>query len=147
MPLLQETLEVGRPLDEVFAFVGDFANTKDWDPGVASSRKVTDGPVGVGTRYAVDVLFGSRTLPMTYEITAWDPPNRVVLRGQGSTVTAVDDIRFEATERGTRVRYSADLRLKGLLKLAEPFMRGRFDRTAKDAIAGMRRALEGGPPS
>lgn len=143
MALLQETLEVARPLDEVFAFVGDFANTKDWDPGVSDSRKVTEGPVGVGTRYAVDVLFNGRTLPMTYEVTTWDPPNRVVLRGEGSTVTAVDDIRFEATERGTRVRYSADLRLKGLLKLAEPFMKGRFEKTGKDAIAGMRRSLEG----
>lgn len=143
MALLQETLEVARPLDEVFAFVGDFATTKDWDPGVSDSRKVTDGPVGVGTRYAVDVVFGARTLPMTYEVTTWDPPNRVVLRGEGSTVTAVDDIRFEATERGTRVRYSADLRLKGLLRLAEPFMKGRFEKTGKDAIAGMRRSLEG----
>lgn len=143
MALLQETLEIARPLDEVFAFVGDFANTKDWDPGVSDSRKVTDGPVGVGSRYAVDVVFGGRTLPMTYEVTTWDPPNRVVLRGEGSTVTAVDDIRFEATERGTRVRYSADLRLKGLLKLAEPFMKGRFEKTGRDAIAGMRRSLEG----
>jgi carbon monoxide dehydrogenase subunit G len=83
---------------------------------------------------------------MTYEVTTWDPPNRVVLRGEGSTVTAVDDIRFEPIERGTRVRYSADLRLKGLLKLAEPFMKGRFDKTGKNAIAGMRRSLEGRNP-
>jgi carbon monoxide dehydrogenase subunit G len=89
----------------------------------------------------VDVVFGGRTLPMTYEVTAWDPPNRVVLRGEGSTVTAVDDIRFEAIDAGTRIRYSADLRLKGLLKLAEPFLKGRFDRTGREAMAGMRRAL------
>lgn len=143
MPLLQETLEVDRPLDEVFAFIGDFANTKDWDPGVSDSRQVTDGPAGVGTRYAVDVVFNGRRLPMTYEVTAWDPPNRVVLHGEGSTVTAVDDIRFEATAAGTRILYSADLRLKGLLKLAEPFLGKRFEQTGRDAIAGMRRALEG----
>jgi carbon monoxide dehydrogenase subunit G len=142
MPLLQETLEVDRPLDEVFAFVGDFANTKEWDPGVADAANVTEGgEIGVGTRYRVDVVFGGRTLPMTYEVTAWDPPNRVVLRGEGSTVTAVDDIRFEAIDAGTRIRYSADLRLKGLLKLAEPFLKGRFDRTGREAMAGMRRAL------
>jgi carbon monoxide dehydrogenase subunit G len=143
MPLLKETLEVARPLDEVFVFVGDFANTKDWDPGVSNARKLTDGPIGVGTRYALDVVFGGRRLPMTYEVTAWDPPNRVVLKGEGSTVTAVDDIRFEAVPSGTRILYSADLRLKGPLRLLEPFMGTRFDRTAKDAMAGMRRALEG----
>ena len=143
MPLLQEELEVARALDEVFAFVGDFTNTKDWDPGVADARNETGDPIGVGTRYALDVLFGGRKLPMTYEITVWDPPNRVVLKGEGSTVTAVDDIRFEATATGTRIHYSADLRLKGLLKLAEPFFKGRFDETGRKAMEGMKRALEG----
>jgi len=142
MPLLQETLEVDRPLDEVFAFVGDFANTKEWDPGIADARMVTDGPIGIGTRYALDVVFNGRTLPMTYVVTEWDPPNRVVLKGEGSTLTAVDDIRFEATPTGTRIRYSADLRLKGLLKVAEPFLKGRIDETGRKAMAGMRRALE-----
>lgn len=87
-------------------------------------------------------MFNGRTLPMTYEVTAWDPPNRVALRGEGSTVTAVDDIRFEATATGTRIGYSADLRLKGLLKVAEPFLKGRFEKTGREAMAGMRRALE-----
>jgi carbon monoxide dehydrogenase subunit G len=143
MPLYAETLEVERPLDDVFAFIGDFANTRDWDPGVSDASKITEGPIGVGTRYLLDVVFGGRTLPMTYEVTVWDPPNRVVLRGEGSTVTAVDDIRFEATEAGTRIRYSADLRLKGLFRFAEPFLKGRFDETIRKAMAGMKAALEG----
>lgn len=142
MPLLKETMEVDRPLDDVFAFVGDFANTKDWDPGVADASKITDGPIDVGTTYRVDVLFNGRKLPMTYEVTAWDPPNRVVLRGEGSTVTAVDDIRFEATDTGTRIHYSADLRLKSVLRLVEPLLKGRFDETGRKAMAGMKRALE-----
>ncbi len=145
MALLQEELEVDRPLEAVFDFVGDFANTKDWDPGVADARKVTDGPIGVGTRFAVDVLFNGRKLPMTYEVTEWDPPNRVVLKGEGSTVRAVDDIRFDPTPTGTRIHYSADLRLKGVLSLVEPFLKGRFDETGRKAMAGMRSALEALP--
>ena len=143
MALLEEKLEVSRPLDEVFAFVGDFANTKHWDPGVAQAEKVTHGPIGVGTRYSLKVVFNGRELPMTYEVTAWDPPNRVVLKGEGSTVRATDEIRFEAIAAGTRISYRADVRLKGPLALAEPLFRGRFEETGKKAMAGMRAALEG----
>lgn len=142
MPLLRETLEVARPLDDVFAFVGDFANTKDWDPGVEDARKVTDGPIRVGTRYEVDVVFNGRKLPMTYDVEVWEPPHRVVLRGDGKTIRAVDDIRFEATAGGTLIRYSADLRLKGLLSLLEPLMKKRFAHTGEAAMDGMRQALE-----
>lgn len=142
MPILTDTLEVDRPLEEVFAFVGDFANTQEWDPGVASAQNVTVGPVGVGTKYDLQVVFGKRTLPMTYEVTEWDPPNRVVLRGEGSAVTAIDDIRFEPAGKGTRILYTADLRLKGLLRFAEPLLKSRFDQTGRQAIAGMKRSLE-----
>jgi carbon monoxide dehydrogenase subunit G len=142
MPILTDTLEVDRSIEEVFAFVGDFANTQVWDPGVASAQNVTVGPIGVGTKYDLQVVFGKRTLPMTYEVIEWDPPNRVVLRGEGTTVIAIDDIRFESTASGTRIFYTADLRLKGVLRFAEPLLRSRFDQTGRQAIAGMRRALE-----
>jgi carbon monoxide dehydrogenase subunit G len=142
MTVLREELEVDRPLDLVFGFVGDFANAERWDPGVASSRGLTEGPVRVGSRYDLVVLFNDRRLPMTYEVTAFDPPHRVELRGTGSTVNALDDIRFEATDRGTRIRYTADLRLKGMLRLAEPFVRSRFLETGRRAMEGMRTALE-----
>ncbi len=144
MPVLHEELEVARPIDEVWTFVSDFANSATWDPGVAEARKVTEGPVAVGTRYELMVIFNGKQLPMTYEVTAYDPPNRVELRGTGERVLAVDDIRFASTPAGTEIRYKADLRLRGLLRLAEPLTRSRFDAIGKAAIDGMRRTLETG---
>ncbi|MFM7717920.1 MAG: SRPBCC family protein [Actinomycetota bacterium] len=141
MTVLRETLDVAKPLEEVFAFVGDFANSERWDPGVASAKKVGDGPIAIGTRYDLDVRFNERVLPMTYTVTAWDPPRRVVLEGRGPTVNATDEITFEAIPTGTRIRYMADLRLKGPLRILEPLMRRRFQQVADDAMAGMRSAL------
>jgi carbon monoxide dehydrogenase subunit G len=142
MTVLKEELVVDRPLEEVFVFIGDFANAERWDPGVASSRALTEGPVGVGSRYALTVVFNRRRLPMTYEVTAYESPRRVELHGTGSTVRALDDIRFEPTERGTRIRYTADLRLRGPLRLGEPLLRSRFEEVGRRAMEGMREALE-----
>ena len=144
MPVLHEELEVARPIDEVWTFVSDFANSATWDPGVAEARKITEGPVRVGTRYELTVIFNGKRLPMTYEVTVYDPPDRVELRGTGEKVLAVDDIRFSSTQAGTAVHYTADLRLRGLLRLAEPLTRSRFDAIGKAAIDGMRRTLETG---
>lgn len=144
MTVLRKELEVDRPLDEVFAFIGDFVNSAEWDPGVEEARNVTEGPVRVGTRYELVVVFNGRRLPMTYEVTAYEPPHRVVLRGTGSSVNAVDDIRFEPTPTGTRILYTADLRLKGLLRALEPFVKGRFEETGRQAMAGMKGALDRG---
>lgn len=142
MTVLKKELVVDRPVEEVFALVGDFANAERWDPGVASSRALTEGPVRVGSRYSLTVVFNGRRLPMTYEVTAYDPPRRVELRGSGSTVNALDDIRFEPAERGTRIRYTADLRLRGPLRLGEPLLRSKFEEVGRRAMEGMRAALE-----
>jgi carbon monoxide dehydrogenase subunit G len=64
-----------------------------------------------------------------------------VLRGSGATVTAIDDIRFEPTASGTRIRYLADIRLKGLLRLFEPLLARRLRETGRAAMDGMQRAL------
>ena len=145
MTVLNEKLKVSRPLDEVFGLVGDFANAEVWDPGVEESRAITEGPVRVGSRYELTVVFNGRRLPMTYEVTAFDPPRRVELVGTGSTVDARDDIRFEATDEGTRIRYMADLRLKGVLRLAEPLLRSKFEQVGSRAMEGMRAAFEAKP--
>ena len=58
---------------------------------------------------------------MTYRIVTLEPGQRVVLEGRGSNVSAVDDIRFQRTETGTRIDYTADIELTGLLRLASPF--------------------------
>ena len=142
MPRLHETIDTSLPLDETFAFVADFANCSQWDPNTVTSERIDPGPVGVGARYKLGVLQRGSVVPMEYQVTTWEPGRRVVLAGAGSNVRATDEIRFEAIPTGTRVDYTADISLTGWMRLAEPFAGGAFEKIAKDAVAGMLRALE-----
>jgi carbon monoxide dehydrogenase subunit G len=142
MAKLLHTLEVDRPLDDVFAFVGNFANAAAWDPGVAESELVGEDPIHVGTTYRLVALFNGKRLPLEYTVTEWAPPRRVVLEGRGDRFYGLDDIRFDPLPSGgTRITYEADLRLSGAFRLLEPLMKGRFEETGRNAIEGMRRAL------
>lgn len=142
MPVLRERIQTSLDIEAAFVFVADFATSSQWDPGVASSERLDEGPVGVGARYRLGIRQRGRVVPMEYRITFFAPPSRVVLVGEGSGVLATDDIRFEATDAGTRIDYIADIRLRGLLRLAEPFAGGSFSRIARDARDGMQRALD-----
>ena len=84
---------------------------------------------------------GGRTAPMEYRITEYERPRRVVLVGEGSGVATVDDIRFERIGDRTVVDYIADIRLGGLLRLAQPFLGGAFRRIGQQAAEGMNREL------
>lgn len=142
MPRLHETIETSLPPQDTFAFIADFANSQVWDPGTVSSKRIGGTSVGAGTSYALTVKVGRGTAPMVYTIETYEPDTRVVLRGEGKTVTALDDIRFAPTaDGGTRVDYTADIELKGWMRLLTPFLRGAFKQLGDDARTGMTAAL------
>jgi carbon monoxide dehydrogenase subunit G len=141
MTRIHERIETALPLGAAFDFVADFANAERWDPGVVSSKRSGDGPVGPGARYRLEVRMGGRVAPMTYRVTTFEPPHRVVLVGSGSGVDATDEIVFSASEAGTGIDYTADIDLTGPLRLIQPFLGGTFERIGRDAAAGMTAAL------
>ena len=134
---------VARPQHEVFAYTADFSNIQHWDPGVVSSRKVTNGPVGVGTRYEVEVRFGSGTTPMIYEITIYEPDRRVVLVGSGEKLHATDEIRFASHDNMTVIDYTADLGFRKFFRFLGPLLRPRLEKVGEDALNGLAKVLDG----
>jgi carbon monoxide dehydrogenase subunit G len=142
MTRLHETIDTPLPIDDAFAFIADFANSQHWDPGVATSERIDEGPVGLGARYRLGIRMRGKVSPMEYRITAYEAPHRVVLTGEGSGVSAVDEIRFAPTPTGTHIDYTADIHLGGWMRLAEPFAGGAFRKIATDALGGMQRALD-----
>ena len=142
MTTLIESMETPLGVDAAFAYVADFAQQADWDPNTVSSKRVDEGELGVGARFALDVKLGRRTAPMEYRITEFLPPSRVVLIGEGSGVWTEDTITFSETPTGTRVDYAAEIRLSGLLGLVQPLLGRAFDGIAKGAVEGMKRELD-----
>lgn len=145
MTRIHERLTTDLPSEPAFDFIANFANSHLWDPGTAWSRRAgsSEGPIGVGTTFELGVRMGGQVAPMTYRITEFERPTRVVLVGEGSGVASVDDIRFSPSGDGTAIDYAADITLQGVRRLLQPFLGGTFKRIGRDAAAGMRDALAG----
>ena len=138
---LHEVRQVQRPSGEVFAYTADFSHSAEWDPGVISSRRVGDGPVGEGTQFELEVEFGSGATPMIYEITKYEPDSRVVLVGRGKKVDAVDEIRFEGREGATVIYYTAELTFHNYLKYLGPLVAPLVRRVGTRAMDGLAEVL------
>lgn len=127
MPTISRVITTEAPIDDVFAYLADFSNAAEWDPGTASSAPRDGGPPHVGEVYDLVVTWGSRSLDMQYELVDLEEPTLIKLVGDGSTTAAIDTmILTELPDGGTSVHYSADIRLKGVLRIAEPFLGSKF---------------------
>jgi hypothetical protein len=101
MATSENTVLMGRPIEEVFAFLSDFENVPRWNYAIVETRKVSQGPVGVGTIYQQVRSVPSRG-EERFAVTAYDPPRQLELRGQlGPFPSRLSDA-LDAVPEGTR---------------------------------------------
>lgn len=143
MARIRETLQVDIPAEVAFDHLADFTTTEEWDPGIASARRLDEGPIGAGSRFEVRQRLGLVTVPLVYEITRYERPNRLVLRTKGLLHEGEDDVRFSHGEQGTEVVWNAMFRVRGPGLLLEPALGAGFRKVGKKAIAGLERFLSG----
>ncbi len=130
-------IEVDSGVDSTFAYLSDFANAAEWDPGIVEARRLTPAPTAVGSRFEVIALFRGRRQRFEYVVTDFEEAQRIALRGEGEKAISEDVISVAASGHGTRVAYEADLRLKGVYRVAEPFLGSTFERMGDAALDGL----------
>ena len=141
MPKVSKTVTIDRPPAEVFEYLANFETTAEWDPGIVTATRTSDGPIGIGSTFDLISDFRGRKIPVTYEISEYDPPSRFVIVGTNKQFVGTDDIRVSADGAGTRVDYTADFRMQGIAKLFEPFMVGIFEKLSVEAMDGLKNTL------
>jgi uncharacterized membrane protein len=110
---ITETIEIGRPPHEVFAYVSDLARHPEWQERLLAASVEGEGPIRVGTRVKQTRRVGGGTRAFTLEVTEHDPPNRLAFNGIDGPVRPQGRITLEPLEGGQRTRYSSQLDFEG----------------------------------
>jgi hypothetical protein len=141
MPRYRVSIHSPKPTSETFAYLAAFDNIRDWDPSVASARRLDEGALRVGSTFEVVVRVGKRELPLRYEVVRLEPGALVALEANARWFRSYDVITVTADGSGSIASYDALLELRSLAKLAGPFMGRAFRKIGDDAAAGLRRVL------
>jgi uncharacterized protein YndB with AHSA1/START domain len=73
----EATVEINRPVEQVFAFLADGENDPKFSPRVLQIAKTTEGPTAVGTVYASTVKDAGVKTKREFRITEFDPPAKI----------------------------------------------------------------------
>ena len=117
MPHIERTITVpGGDLDSVWAYLADYTTTEEWDPPTKSTRRV-EGDGGIGTTYLNVSTFLWKETEATYTVVAHEPPRRLELEGEASSMGLHDTITVEQDGADVVVRYRAEFHPQGAAKL------------------------------
>ena len=146
MARYRASIETQWAPDEAFVYLSDFSTSVEWDPSVVEAERIGTGTVGQGTEFRLVAEFLGRKTSLRYRVVEYEPPSAVTFVAENATVISRDRITFETIATGTRVTYDADLRLKRLLRLADPLLALAFTRIGNPALAGLREVLSRSTP-
>jgi len=146
--VIEDTIEIARSPDDVFDYLSDLGNEVHWNPECLSMKKLTPGPVGVGTRFRAKWKQG----PVVFtEVTAYDRPHRWTYEN-GGMISCVLTCTLESTANGgTRLTARGLWSGHGIARLLFPvfirIMRRRRSRSWSMLVGRWRSAATWPPPS
>lgn len=138
---LNMEIVIDGSLDEVFEMWADKERSPEWAAPVEEVRKLTDGPIGVGTKFLEIARIPGGRVEDTIEITAYQP-GEVMAGTWSGGMEGHWESRFSEHEDGTLFRLNVDVTPTGLMGRLEPIIGGIVRRAMRKDIENFRRAVE-----
>ena len=135
------TIDITRPPAEVFAYLADLEHTPQWNRAIASARKVTPGPVAIGSRFEL-----TRSVPRpaveVLEVTRLDPDRRIDVVGDLASLPAHLTYELSPSPHGTTLSNSIELEPGGPLGHFGSLLTGRVRASVSENLGVLRSLLE-----
>jgi hypothetical protein len=142
MPEIRGSVDILRPVEDVFAFLSEPENSLQWETGVVEMKKTTEGPLAVGSKgRRVEKQMG--TDEGTWEITEHVPNETLAMTFESQRFTGSGGYKLEAIDGGTRLNYWFNgVPRKILFKLLMPLMMPMIHRQIRKNYAKLKGILE-----
>lgn len=127
-------------------YAGDPTNAPAWYENIKSVRWMTAPPVSLGSKIAFVAHFLGRELSYTYEVHAFDPSVRLVMRTEEGPFPMETTYLWEDTAGGgTRMTLRNRGNPTGFASVASPLLGAAMRRANRKDLACLRRILETDP--
>jgi uncharacterized protein YndB with AHSA1/START domain len=143
MVRIEGEIVIDRPVEEVFDVVADERNEPRFNPRIRLVEQISDGPIGVGTRFRAETVSMGRPVEMVIEYTGYERPRRLASTTHMSSMDIQYTLTFEPVPEGTRMRWSGELEPRGIFKLMSPMVAGMGRRQEQRIWTALKHLLEG----
>ena len=139
---VEESVEINRPLEEVFSYVANPENLPEWSGIVLDVRK-EEGPLREGTRFTTVAKFLGRRFETPFEVVSYEHPRRSSHKSMGGPMPQEWTRTFEETASGgTRLRQVVEGEPGGFFRLAGPLLERAGRRQFRTDLENLKDLLE-----
>ena len=138
----EHAVEIERPLHDVFLFVSDFATLPEYDRYVISVEKTSDGPVTEGSTWTHTRVQEKRRIVAPIKLIEYVPDQHFVMVSGSKGFDVRSTMTFAVSGTGTKVSEILEMKLSGMVRLFEPFIRGQVPAQLLEVHNKLKHVLE-----
>jgi diacylglycerol O-acyltransferase / wax synthase len=144
LAVIEAAVDIQRSPEDVFDYCSDHTHEPEWNIKMKHVAKLTDTPIGVGTRYRMQFTSAPAVIS---ECVRFERPSVWEMVGRSRAMTFGWRGRVLPSAGGAHLLLRMEIQLPRLLGLAAPLLRRRMRPELERDIATIKARLEGaGPP-
>ncbi len=147
MKMTLETFIKGTP-EAVFRAGTDFANMADHIDGITKVEMLTQGDVGVGTKFKETRKMMGKEATEEMEVTAFDPPRSYTLEADSCGARFTSTFVLTPKDDGTHVALNISSKAQSCMAIAFAplgfLMKGTMKKMIQKDLDNLKRNVEGG---
>jgi hypothetical protein len=142
MARIEESVEIKRPVDKVFAYTTDAKNWAKWQSIIPEAEQTSQGHVGVGTTFKGISRMMGLSMKWTAKATEYEPTRKF-----GKNITSAGMIveqhnTYDPIEGGVKFTIVYDMKVRGLFKLFSPMLVNSMRKELKKSLSNLKSILE-----
>jgi carbon monoxide dehydrogenase subunit G len=137
------TVHINRPVEQVFTYTSNPEKYVEWRPGFEEAKVTSSMPLRVGSTFCMTARFLGRRMEINAEFTEFQPNKLYAFKTTSGPVKSEGIVKFEPVNGGTQITMNAETKYGGLLRFAEPLLRGLSYKNLENQMQYLKAVLEG----
>jgi uncharacterized membrane protein len=142
MARIEESIEIKRPVDKVFAYTTDAKNWPKWQSFIPEAEQTSQGPMNIGTTFKGISRMMGRSMRWTAIVTEYESNKKWGKNITCGSLAIEEHVTYNPVEGGTTFTILYDMKVGGFLKLLSPVMAGSMRKETKKSLGNLKSILE-----
>ena len=142
MATIEESVEIKRPVDRVFAYTTDAKSWPKWQSIIPESEQTSQGAVGVGTTFRGISRMMGINMRWTAEVTEYKPTRQFGKDISSAGMIIKQHNTYEPIEGGAKFTIVYDMKVRGLFNLFSSMLARTMRKELKKSLGSLKGVLE-----
>lgn len=143
MVRISSSIEIFRPVAQVFAFISSSANEFEWKYGTLASVQISEGAGGVGASFRTVGHLMGRRMVSTFEVTEFEANHQYGYKSLSGPLDSHTKYTVEAGPGGTRLQVVTHASSRDASAPLDGFMERHMQKELNDNLSMLKTVLEG----